>query len=111
LVGTVDSPSPPSTIEHRDSHTFSVDDGFRLRKLGGLSTALSTTTGFTTSSAPIPLDYKRRSALLREKRQPSTALSDLSTTDPEFDSASIKYVYGLSILILSLTRTQDEIRF
>jgi hypothetical protein len=94
FVGTVDSPSPPSTTEHRDSHSFSVEDGFRLRKLGGLATAVSATTGFSASSAPISLDYKQRSGLLHQKRQPSTALSDLSTIDPEIDSASIKCVYG-----------------
>jgi hypothetical protein len=96
FVGTVDSPSPPSTTELRDSHSFSIEDGFRLRKLG-LSTAVTAATGFTTSSAPISLDYKQRSALFHEKRHPSTALSDLSTIDPELDSASIKCVHRSSL--------------
>jgi len=96
FVGTVDSPSPPSTGEHRDSHSFSLDDGFRLRKLGGLPTTMSATTGFSTSSSQLPLDVKYRGALLPEKRQASTALSDLSTVDPERDSESIKCVNRLS---------------
>jgi hypothetical protein len=58
FVGTVDSPSPPSTTKHCDSHLFSVEDGFCLHKLGGLATAVSATTSFSTSSAPISLDYK-----------------------------------------------------
>jgi hypothetical protein len=110
FVGTVDSPSPPSTVEHRDSHSFSVEDGFRLRKLG-LSTAVTATTGFTTSSAPISLDYKQRSALLHEKRQPSTALSDFSTIDPELDSTSIKCVYRAFLSSSHADFPQDEIRF
>lgn len=112
FVGKVDSPSPPSTTEHRDSHSFSVEDGFRLRKLGGLSTAVSATTGFTASIAPISLDHKRRSGSLPEKRPTSTTMSDFSTIDPELDSAaSIKCVPDLPIRVLPLTRLQDEIRF
>ncbi|KAI9511495.1 OPT-domain-containing protein [Russula earlei] len=98
LVGTVDSPSPPSTTEHRDSRSFSIEDGFRLRKLGSLPTAISATTGFTTSSSQIPQDVKRRSALLSEKRLPS-ALSDMSTVDPELDSASIKMRFDFDTLL------------
>lgn len=112
FVGKVDSPSPPSTAEPRDSRSFSAEDGFRLRKLGGLSTALSATTGFTVASAPISLDHKRRSALLPEKRQASSEMSDFSTIDPEVDStASIKSVYCPPVHLLPLTRPQDEIRF
>ncbi|KAI0292769.1 OPT oligopeptide transporter protein-domain-containing protein [Russula brevipes] len=85
FVGTVDSPSPPSTTEHRDSD--SIEDGFRLRKLGSLPTVVSTTTGFTTTSSHIPVDVKRRTSLFHEKRQASTALSDISTIDPELDGA------------------------
>jgi hypothetical protein len=91
FVGTVDS--PPSSADRRDSH--SSDDGFRLRKLGRLRTGFSTATDYTTSSSQYPLDDKPHSFLLQEKRHPSTALSDLSTVDPEFDGAdsvSIKSV-------------------
>ena len=95
FVGTVDSPSPPSTTEHHDS--LSVEGGFRLRRLRDLPTSLSATSGFTSPSSQIPPDYKRRSALLQEKRQSSTALSEFSTTDPELDSSSIKYVYHIYI--------------
>jgi hypothetical protein len=112
FVGTVDSPSPPSTAEQRDSDFHSIEDGFRLRKLGSLPTAVSTATGFTTTSSNIPVDVKRRTSLFHEKRQPSTALSDISTIDPELDgaeSASITCLYTLSILLLSLTRPQDEV--
>jgi len=92
FVGKVDSPSPPSTTEHRDSHSL-VEDGFRLRKLGSLSTAVSATTGFTASMAPISLDHKRRSASFAEKRPTSVTMSEFSTIDPELDSAaSIKCV-------------------
>jgi len=93
FVGKVDTPSPPSTTEHGDSHSLSNEDGFRLRKLGNLPTSPSATSGFTSTSSQVPPDYKRRSSLLHEKRQTSTVLSDFSATDPEFDSASIKYVY------------------
>lgn len=111
FVGKVDSPSPPSTAERRDSRS-SVEDGFRLRNLGGLPTAISPTTGFTASSAPTSLDHKRHSALLPEKRQTSTPMSDFSTSDPELDSAaSIKCIYSLPIRVRPLTRPQDEIRF
>lgn len=103
FVGTVDSPSPPSTAEHHGSHSMSVEDGFRLRKLGGLRTSISVTSGFTTTSSQVPPDYKRRSTLFHEKRQPSTALSDFSTTDPELDSSSIRYVQHIFIPLL-LTR-------
>ena len=102
FVGTVDSPSPPSTAEHHGAS--SVEDGFRLRKLGGLPTSVSVTSGFSTTSSQIPPDYKRRSTLFHEKQQPSTALSDFSATDPELDSSSIKYVYHISIPLL-LTRS------
>jgi hypothetical protein len=90
FVGTVDS--PPSTADPRDSYS-SADDGFRLRKL---PTGFSTTTDFTTSSSQFPQDDKRHSFSLQEKRQPSTAMSELSTVDPEFDGAdsvSIKSVH------------------
>src|SRR6266702_576997 len=100
FVGTVDSPSPPSTADRRDSQS-STEDGFRLRKLGRLPTGVSATTGFTTSSSQLPLDDKRRSFLFQEKRQTSTALSDLSTADPELDGAdsvSIKSVCPLPFL-------------
>ena len=90
FVGKVDS--PPSTTEHCDSN----EDGFRLRKLGSLPTSPSSTSGFTSTSSQIPPDYKRRSTLLHEKRQTSSALSDFSATDPEMDSSSIKYVYHIS---------------
>lgn len=95
FVGKVDSPSPPSTTEHGDSHSLSNEDGFRLRKLGNLPTSPSATSGFTSTSSQIPPDYKRRSTLLHEKRQTSTVLSDFSTTDPEIDGSSIKYVYHI----------------
>jgi hypothetical protein len=95
FVGKVDSPSPPSTTEHCDSLSLSNEDGFRLRKLGNLPTSPSATSGFTSTSSQIPPDYKRRSTLLHEKRQTSTVLSDFSTTDPEIDSSSIKYVYHI----------------
>jgi hypothetical protein len=95
FVRKVDSPSPPSTTERLDSHSFSNEDGFRLRKLGNLPTSPSATSGFTSTSSQIPPDYKGRSTLLHEKRQTSTALSDFSTTDPELDSSSIKYVYQI----------------
>ncbi len=89
FVGIVDSPSPPSTGEPRDSQSF-ADDTFRLRKLGSAPT--------TTSSSQIPLDDKHHTFLFQEKRHQSTALSDLSTVDPELDGAdsvSIKSVYLL----------------
>jgi hypothetical protein len=95
FVGKVDSPSPPSTTERCDSRSLSNEDGFRLRKLGNLPTSPSATSGFTSTSSQIPPDYKRRSTLLHEKRQTSTVLSDFSTTDPEIDSSSIKYVYHI----------------
>lgn len=95
FVGKVDSPSPPSTTEHCDSHSLSNEDGFRLRKLGNLPNSPSATSGFTSTSSQIPPDYKRRSTLLHEKRQTSTVMSDFSTTDPEIDSSSIKYVYHI----------------
>ncbi len=95
FVGKVDSPSPPSTTEHRDSHSLSNEDGFRLRKLGNLPTSPSATSGFTSTSSQVPPDYKRRSTPLHEKRQTSTILSDFSATDPEIDSSSIKYVYQI----------------
>jgi hypothetical protein len=95
FVGKVDSPSPPSTTEHCDSRSLSNEDGFRLRKLGNLPTSPSATSGFTSSSSQIPPDYERRTTLLYEKRQTSTVLSDFSTTDPEIDSSSIKYVYHI----------------
>ena len=95
FVGKVDSPSPPSTTEHCDSRSLSNDDGFRLRKLENLPTSPSATSGFTSSSSQIPPDYKRRSTLLYEKGETSTVLSDFSTTDPEIDSSSIKYVYHI----------------
>lgn len=95
FVGKVDSPSPPSTTEHRDPHSSRNEDGFRLRNLGTLPASPSVTSGFTSSSSQIPPDYKRRSTLLHEKRQTSTALSDCSITDPEIDSSSIKYVYHI----------------
>ena len=95
FIGKVDSPSPPSTTEHCDSHSLSNEGGFRLRKLGNLPTSPSATSGFTSTSSQIPTDYKRRSTLLHEKRQTSTVLSDLSTTDPEIDGSSIKYVYNI----------------
>ena len=95
FVGKVDSPSPPSTTEHGDSHSLSNEDGFRLRKLGNLPTSPSATSGFTSTSSQIPPDYKRRSTLLHEKRQTSTILSDFSTTDPEIDGSSIKYVHHI----------------
>jgi hypothetical protein len=76
---------------------LSVEGGFRLRRLRDLPTSLSATSGFTSPSSQIPPDYKRRSALLQEKRQSSTALSEFSTTDPELDSSSIKYVYHIYI--------------
>jgi hypothetical protein len=96
FVGKVDSPSPPSTTEHGDSRSLSNEDGFRLRKLANLPTSPSATSGFTSTSSQIPPDHKRRSTLLHEKRQTSTALSDFSITDPEIDSSSIKYVYHIS---------------
>ncbi|KAI0001085.1 OPT oligopeptide transporter protein-domain-containing protein [Russula vinacea] len=96
FVGTVDSPSPPSTTEHHDS--LSVEGGFRLRRLRDLPTSLSATSGFTSPSSQIPPDYKRRSALLQEKRQSSTALSEFSTTDPELDSSSIKMKFDFNTL-------------
>lgn len=90
FVGTVDS--PPSTAEPRDS--YSSADGFRLRKL---PTDVSGTTDVTSrSSSQFPPDDKRHSFLLQEKRQASTALSELSTVDPELDGAdsvSIKSVH------------------
>lgn len=95
FVGTVDSPSPPSTADPRDSHS-SAGDGFRLRKLGRVPTGFSAATDFTTSTSQFPLDDKRHSFSLQEKRHPSTALSDLSTVDPELDGAdsvSIKSVH------------------
>ena len=95
FVGKVDSPSPPSTTEHIDSHSLSNEDGLRLRNLGNLPTSPSATSGFTSTSSQIPPDYKRRSTLFHEKRQTSTILSDFSTTDPEIDSSSIKYVYHI----------------
>jgi hypothetical protein len=95
FVGKVDSPSPPSTTERCDSRSLSNEDGFRLRKLGNLPTSPSATSVFTSTSSQIPPDYKRRSTLLHEKRQTSTVLSDFSTTDPEIDSSSIKYVYHI----------------
>jgi hypothetical protein len=104
FVGKVDSPSPPSTTEHRDSDSLSVEDGFRLRKLGNLPASASVASGFTSTSSQIPPDYKRRSTLFHEKRQTSTALSDFSTTDPELDSSSIKYAYYISVP-LRLTRS------
>lgn len=104
FVGTVDSPSPPSTAEHHDSVSLPAGDGFRLRKLGGLPTSLSVTSGFTSTSSQMPPDYKRRSTLFHEKRQPSTVMSDFSGTDPELDSSSIKYVYHNSVPFL-LTRS------
>jgi hypothetical protein len=99
------------TTEHRESHSFSVDDDFRLRKLGALPTSMSATTGFPASSSQNPLDVTYRNALHTEKRQASTALSDLSPVDPEHDSASTECVNRLSIPLLPLTSVQDEIRF
>ncbi len=95
FVGKVDSPSPPSTTEHRDSHSLSNGDGFRLRKLANLPTSPSVTSGLTSTSSQIPPEYKRRSTLSHEKRRTSVSLSDISTTDPEIDSSSIKYVYHI----------------
>jgi hypothetical protein len=74
-----------------------AEDGFRLRKLGGLPTAMSGTTDFTTTTtSQLPFDHKRRDLSLHEKTYTSTALSELSTFDPELDGAesvSIKCVY------------------
>jgi hypothetical protein len=95
FVGKVDSPSPPSTTEHRDPHSLSNEDGFRLRQLGNLPTSPSTASGLTSTSSQIPPDYKRRSTPLHEKRQTSTVMSDISTTDLEIDSSSIKYVHHI----------------
>jgi hypothetical protein len=82
-------------MEHDDTHSLSNKDGFRLRKLGNLPTSPSATSGLTSTSSQLPPDYKRRSTLFHEKRQTSSALSDFSTTDPEIDSSSIKYVYHI----------------
>ena len=90
FIGAVES--PPSTSEPRDSYS-SADDAFRLRKF---PTCLSTTTDFTTDSSQFPLDDKRRSFSLQEKRRQATAMSEMSTVDPEFDGAdsvSIKFVH------------------
>jgi hypothetical protein len=90
FVGTVDS--PPSTADPRDSYS-SAEGGFRLRKL---PTEVSATTDVTSSSSQFPSDDKRLSFSLQEKRQASTAMSELSTVDPELDgadSASIKSVH------------------
>jgi hypothetical protein len=99
FVGTVDSPCP-STGDTQDVHSFSIENGFRLRNFGGLPTALSTTTDFstTTSSQPPFDDIKPGDLPVHEKQRTSTALSDLSTFDPELDGAesvSIKCVYSL----------------
>lgn len=102
FVGTVDS--PPSTADPRDSYS-SAEDGFRLRKL---PTGVSATTDATTNSSQFPLDDKRHSFLFQEKRQASTAPSELSTVDPEIDGAdsvSIKSVHLPPSISLVLTRS------
>ncbi|KAI0254429.1 OPT oligopeptide transporter protein-domain-containing protein [Lactifluus subvellereus] len=98
FVGGVDSPSPPSTGDF----SFVAEDGLRLRKLGGLPTAISGNTDFTAmTTSPLPFDDKHRDLSLLEKQHTSTAISDLSAFDPELDGAesvSIKMKFDFGTL-------------
>jgi hypothetical protein len=81
---TIDSP-PPSTGDH----SFSTEDGFRLRRLEGLPTVISATADFSFAASQIP----KSRFTLDEKHRVSDTLSDSSSFDPELDgvdSVSIK---------------------